>query len=146
MERVAVDWPQVLELAKNNAQRLGVADRFRTIPGSAFDVDFGAGYDLVLLPNFLHHFSAKVNEGLLKKVHAALNPGGAAVIVEFVPNDDRVTPLPAAGFALTMLSTTLEGDAYTFREYDRMARNAGYSKVTTQAIPSAPQSLIVAEK
>jgi len=146
MEMVAVDWPQVLEVAKHNAQRLGVADRYRTIPGSAFDVDFGAGYDLVLLPNFLHHFSAEVNEGLLKKVHAALNPGGAAVIVEFVPNDDRVTPLPAAGFALTMLSTTLEGDAYTFREYDRMARNAGYSKVTTQAIPPAPQSLILAEK
>ena len=87
-----------------------------------------------------------MNEDLLKKVHAALNPGGAAVIVEFVPNDDRVTPLPAAGFALTMLSTTLEGDAYTFREYDRMAANAGYSKVTTQAIPPAPQSLILAEK
>ena len=29
---------------------------------------------------------------LLKKVHAALAPGGQAAIVEFVPNDDRVTP------------------------------------------------------
>ena len=142
---VAVDWPQVLGVAENNAQKAGVANRFRKIPGSAFEVEFGADYDLVLLPNFLHHFSAAVSEALLKKVHASLALGGAAVIVEWVPNDDRVTPEAAAGFALTMLSTTLDGDAYTYREYEQMARGAGFSKVSMQPIPPAPQSLIIAE-
>lgn len=146
MEMVAVDWAPVLEVAQRNAQKLGVAERFRTIPGSAFEVDFGSGYDLVLLPNFLHHFSAKVNDGLLKKVHSALAPGGAAVIVDFVPNDDRVSPEAAAGFALTMLSSTLEGDAYTFREYEQMLGTAGFSNVTMQEIPPAPQNLIIGEK
>lgn len=146
MEIFALDWAPVLEVAKRNALKMGVGARFKTIPGSAFDVDFGTGYDLVLLPNFLHHFSLEVNVGLLKKVHAALAPGGAAVIVEFVPNDDRVSPPPAAGFALTMLSTTLEGDAYTAREFERMGRDAGFSKVTTQAMPPTPESLVIAEK
>ena len=37
--------------------------------------------------------------GLLRKVHAALKPGGRAAALEFVPNEDRVTPPMAAGFA-----------------------------------------------
>ncbi len=42
----AVDWPNVLEVAKENAQSAGVSDRYHTRPGSAFDVDYGTGYDL----------------------------------------------------------------------------------------------------
>lgn len=48
-------------------------------------MDFGDGYDVVLLTNFLHHFSPPTNETLLRKVHAALKPGGRAVTLEFVP-------------------------------------------------------------
>src|SRR5439155_10118523 len=57
-EVVAVDWANVLEVAKENAQAAGVSDRYHTIAGSAFDVDYGSGYDTVLLTNFLHHFDA----------------------------------------------------------------------------------------
>ena len=70
-----VDWANVLEVAKENAAKAGVADRYSTIPGSAFDVDFGTGYDIVLIPNFLHHFDPATNEKLLRKVHAALADG-----------------------------------------------------------------------
>src|SRR6185437_12327200 len=44
-EVTALDWKAVLEVAKENAQKLGVAGRYHTIEGSAFDVDFGTGYD-----------------------------------------------------------------------------------------------------
>jgi Methyltransferase domain/Dimerisation domain len=53
---VALDWPAVLEVAQQNAKKFGVADRIRTRAGSAFDTDFGEGYDYVLLTNILHHF------------------------------------------------------------------------------------------
>ena len=72
----AVDWKAVLEVAKENAQNAGVADKYHTIEGSAFDVEFGTGYDLVLITNFLHHFDPPTNETLLRKVHAALADGG----------------------------------------------------------------------
>jgi 2-polyprenyl-3-methyl-5-hydroxy-6-metoxy-1,4-benzoquinol methylase len=55
-EIVALDWAPVLEVAKANARAAGVIDRFTTIPGSAFDVDYVGPYDIVLLTNFLHHF------------------------------------------------------------------------------------------
>jgi 2-polyprenyl-3-methyl-5-hydroxy-6-metoxy-1,4-benzoquinol methylase len=145
-EVVAVDWEAVLAVAERNAAKFGVTPRYKTIAGSAFEVDFGSGYDVVLIPNFLHHFTAEVNEGFLKKVHAALASGGRAVVVEFVPNEDRVTPPQAAAFSLIMLGTTESGDAYTAAEYRKMFANAGFSRVEARAIVPTPQTAIFAEK
>ncbi len=141
----ALDWAPVLEVAKENAQKFGVAGRHHLLPGSAFDVDFGSGYDLVLLTNFLHHFDAATNETLLKKVHAALNPGGRAVALEFIPNDDRVTPPMQAGFALTMLASTAAGDAYTFAEFQRMFAHAGFARSEMHEVPPS-ERLVVSYK
>ncbi len=143
---VALDWANVLEVARENAKAAGVADRYRTLPGSAFDTDFGEGYDLVLLTNLLHHFDAPTCEQLLRKVHAALRPGGRAAILEFVPNDDRVSPPLPASFALMMLSSTPAGDAYTFAEYQEMFRNAGFSSSELHPLPPTFQHLVLGRK
>jgi SAM-dependent methyltransferase len=145
-EITAVDWKAVLEVAKENAQRAGVGDRYHTIEGSAFDVDYGSGYDLVLLTNFLHHFDPPTNETLLRKVHHALADGGRAVTLEFVPNDDRVSPPDAAGFSMMMLSGTPSGDAYTFAELERMLTNAGFSRSTLHPLPPTIQQVVISEK
>jgi SAM-dependent methyltransferase len=145
-EIVGVDWANVLELSKENAKIAGVSDRHSTIAGSAFTVDFGTGYDIVLLTNFLHHFDVATNEKLLRKVHAALGEGGRAVTLEFVPNDDRISPPGVAGFSLVMLAGTPAGDAYTFAEFDQMFKNAGFSKNEIHEIPPAIQQLIVSQK
>ncbi|HEY0726087.1 MAG TPA: class I SAM-dependent methyltransferase [Pyrinomonadaceae bacterium] len=145
-EITALDWKAVLEVAKENAAKAGVADRYSTIEGSAFDVDFGSGYDLVLLTNFLHHFDPPTCETLLRKVHAALADGGRAVTLEFVPNDDRVTPPDAAGFSLVMLAGTPAGDAYTFAELERMCGNAGFSRSTMHPLPPTIQQVVISEK
>jgi SAM-dependent methyltransferase len=143
---VAVDWPAVLEVAHANAQKAGVADRWTKLPGSAFDVEYGVAYDAVLLTNFLHHFDPPTNVGLLKKVHAALKPGGRAATLEFVPNEDRVSPPMSASFSMTMLASTASGDAYTFRELESMYRNAGFGKVTSHPIPQSPHTVVVGVK
>src|SRR5579871_853059 len=143
---VALDWRAVLEVARRNAAKAGVADRFSTKPGSAFDVDLGSGYDLVLITNFLHHFSPEVNEGLMRRIHAGLAAGGRAVTVEFVPNEDRVTPATDAMFSMMMLGTTAHGDAYTFAEYDRMFRNAGFERNEMRELAPSPQRVIVSYK
>jgi SAM-dependent methyltransferase len=145
-EVTALDWKPVLEVAKENAQKAGVADRYHTIEGSAFDVDFGSGYDLVLVTNFLHHFDPPANETLLRKVHAALADGGRAATLEFVPNDDRVTPPESAGFSLIMLIGTPSGDAYTFAELEKMFANAGFSHSTIHPLPPTFQQVVVSEK
>jgi hypothetical protein len=145
-EITALDWKAVVEVAKENAQKAGVADRFHAIDGSAFDVDFGEGYDVVLLTNFLHHFDPPTCETLLRKVHAALADGGRAVTLEFVPNEDRISPPDAAGFSVMMLTTTPSGDAYTFSELERMFANAGFSKSTLHELPPTIQQVVISEK
>lgn len=145
-EIVALDWPRVLDVARENAAKAGVADRYSTIEGSAFDVDFGAGYDVVLITNFLHHFDPPTNEGLLRKAHAALGEGGRAVTLEFVPNDDRISPPEAAAFSLVMLSGTRAGDAYTFAELDKMFTNAGFNRNTIHPLPPGFEQVVISEK
>jgi len=146
LQVTAVDWPKVVEVAKENAQAAGVADRYHTNPGSAFDVDYGTGYDIVLLTNFLHHFDKATCEVLLKKVHAALADGGRAVTLEFVPNDDRITPPQAAVFSMQMLGGTPAGDAYTFVELEQMFRNAGFSQSEMHELPPSVERVIVSYK
>ena len=145
-EVTAVDWTAVLEVAKQNAAKAGVADRYQTIEGSAFDVEFGSGYDLVLLTNFLHHFDPPTCETLLRKVRAALADGGRAVTLEFVPNEDRISPPDAAAFSVMMLTSTPLGDAYTFSELERIFANAGFSRSTLHALPPTIQQVVVSEK
>jgi hypothetical protein len=111
-----LDWAPVLRVAIENARKAGVHDRYTMLPGSAFDVDFAGPYDTVLLTNFLHHFDKPTCVTLLKKVRAALTPGGRAATLEFVPNEDRVSPPAPASFSMTMLTTTESGDAYTLSE------------------------------
>jgi ubiquinone/menaquinone biosynthesis C-methylase UbiE len=143
---VALDWPNVLEVAKENAQAAGVTDRYSTIEGSAFDVDYGTGYDLVLLTNFLHHFDPATNETLLRKVHAALAEGGRAITLEFVPNEDRISPPDAAAFSVMMLGSTATGDAYTFPELERMFANAGFARSEIHQLPPTIQQVVISHK
>ncbi len=141
-----VDWPNVLGVALENAAAAGVSARYHTIPGSAFDVEYGQDYDLVMITNFLHHFDVPTCEKLLAKVRAALKPGGRAVILEFVPNEDRVSPPVPAQFSLTMLAATPAGDAYTFSEHQRMLRNAGYSSVENHPLPPTFFNVVIGTK
>jgi ubiquinone/menaquinone biosynthesis C-methylase UbiE len=142
----AADWPAVLEVAKENAKRAGVAERFAVRAGSAFETDLGEGYDLVLLTNIFHHFDTPTCERLMRRVHAALKPGGRAITLEFVPNEDRVSPPVAAAFSIVMLASTDAGDAFTLSEFEGMFRNAGFARTTLHAMPEMPEQVLVSEK
>jgi 2-polyprenyl-3-methyl-5-hydroxy-6-metoxy-1,4-benzoquinol methylase len=143
---IAQDWPNVLQVAQENARAAGVGERYSLLPGSAFEVDFGSGYDVVLLTNFLHHFDAATCEQLLRKVHAALNPGGRAVILEFIPNPDRISPPFPASFALTMLSSTPAGETYTFTDLERMAAAAGFARSELHDLSPSPEKVVISHK
>jgi hypothetical protein len=143
-EIIFQDWDNVLDVARENAAKMGITGRYRTIPGSAFEVDLGTGYDVALLPNFLHHFDLATNVTLLEKVRGALKPGGLAAVIEFVPNEDRVSPPDGALFAMRMLGTTPSGDAYTFAEINSMLHNAGFGESRSHSLAPAHQHLILA--
>lgn len=138
-----LDWAPVLRVALENARKAGVHDRYNMLPGSAFEVDFSGPYDAVLLTNFLHHFDKPTCVTLLKKVRSALKPGGRAATLEFVPNEDRVSPPMPAAFSMTMLTSTAAGDAYTFNELSTMYTDAGFGGITAHPIPMSPHTVVM---
>lgn len=142
----ALDWANVLAVASENARKAGVAERHSLIPGSAFDVDWGGPYDVVLLTNFLHHFDIPTCETLAAKAFAALAPGGRAVTLDFIPEPHRITPPSAGTFALTMLATTARGDAYTFAEYQQVFAKAGFLRSEFRDLPPTMQQAVVSYK
>ena len=139
-----LDWAPVLHVAIENAKIAGVQDRYDMLPGSAFEVEFAGPYDIILLTNFLHHFDKDACISLLKKVYRSLKPGGTVATLEFVPNEDRVSPPQPAAFAMTMLATTVAGDAYTFRDLADMHTHAGFSNITQHSIPQSPHTIVMA--
>ena len=139
----ALDWASVLEVARANAAKAGVQERYELKPGSAFEVDFGGPYNVILLTNFLHHFDLPTCEGLLRKCRAALAPGGRVAALEFVPNPDRVSPPTPAAFALIMLASTPAGDAYTYPEYQRIFQAAGLDGLELHPVPNSPHHIVV---
>ena len=141
----AVDWHSVLSVARENAEAAGVSGRYHTLGGSAFDTDWGSGFDLVLLANFLHQLDQDGCVTLLQKARRSLVSGGRAVAVEFLLNEDRVSPRFSAMFAFQMLGSTPHGEAYTVREFENMGRAAGFASVTAKPLPPTPQSLILFE-
>jgi ubiquinone/menaquinone biosynthesis C-methylase UbiE len=143
---VALDWPKVLEVAQENAIAANVQKRYHLLPGDAMSLGYGQGSDIVLVTNFFHHFDPSTCESLMRKIHASLNPGGLAITLEFVPNEDRVSPPIAATFSFTMLGTTGSGDAYTLLDYERMFQSAGFRRVELVEIPRNPQQLVISHR
>jgi O-methyltransferase domain len=95
--------------------------------------------------NFLHHFDPPTCMNFLRKVYAALRPGGRVVVLEFVPNPDRVSPPIPARFSLAMLAGTPGGDAYTLEELQHQLEGAGFRNVSAHALPT-PETILLAEK
>lgn len=142
-EVFAVDWPQVLSVARENAVRAGVADRFHSIAGDAFTVEFGNDYDLALITNFLPDLDSAGCEKLLRKIRSALKRDGRAAVFELVLNEDRVSPAAAVNLDLSLLATTPGGEARTVAELETIFHKSGFSSIETYALPQLPFQIVV---
>lgn len=141
----AVDWPAVLKVTRRVAERHGVLDRFTFSPGDFSTADFGSGHHVAAIGQILHSEGPARSRELLKKVCAALAPGGTVVIAEWLVDDDRSGPLPGLIFAVNMLVNTTDGDTFSFSEIARWLADAGFVEPRTLDLPS-PSPLIVATK
>ena len=145
-EVFALDWDAVLRFTKTKATQYGLEKQMRYIPGDAFQVELPKELDLILIPNFLHHFSKEDCIRFLKRIRSALKEGGEVMILEFIPNEDRISPAGSAAFALTMLATTRDGDAYTFEDYKRMLNEAGYPSAVFEKLEAGMEGLVRAKR
>lgn len=128
----AHDFPHVLETTREFLQRHSVEAQFDFIAGDLKEVDFGESrFDLAVLGNILHTEGEASSRALLRRLARALKPGGRAVIVDMLPNDERTGPAFPLLFALNMLVHSSEGDTFTLSEYMEWLLEAGFNTAET---------------
>ncbi|WP_424216117.1 methyltransferase (plasmid) [Streptomyces sp. BI20] len=136
--RVTVfDQPEVLPIARRNIERAGLADRIDTVAGDLFATEFPTGVDGFLYFHIHEIWSAERNTALLRKCHEALAPGGAAIVYNFVADDDERGPLIAGFLSAYFLGLASgEGMTYTARDMAEHLVDAGFTR--TETVPDLP--------
>ncbi len=141
----AVDWPGVLKITRDNAQRFGLAERFSFVEGDLQQAEFGSGHDIATLGHILHSEGVERSKKLLQKTFTALAPGGTIAIAEFLVNAERTGPMNGLIFAVNMLVNTERGGTYSFKEIAGWLRESGF--VNPRTIDThGPSPLILANK
>ncbi|MBI5847617.1 MAG: methyltransferase domain-containing protein [Nitrospirae bacterium] len=128
------DLPETIRIARKVVRREG-AKGIRFIAGNFHTDSIGSGYDLVLLSQIFHAFSAEENLNLLHKCQAALNPGGRVVVQEFPINDELTQPPQSALFSVNMLVGTESGRCYSPAEIKKWLAEAGYKNILVKDLP-----------
>lgn len=122
LKAVVWDVPDALSISRRVIQRYNLTDRISVKTGD-WDIDeFGPGYDILLLSNVTHGPGSKA-EMKLAKAFRSLEPGGLLIINDFLLDDNKTGPLPAALFNIMI-------GAYSKEEIMALVRKAGFIKVT----------------
>jgi acetylserotonin O-methyltransferase len=127
MHATVFDLPRVIEVAREQVSRSGVASRVGLMAGDFFADELPAA-DLFAVGRILHDWSEEKIRALLAKVLARLPSGGALLIAEKLLAEDKTRPVPALMQSLNMLVCT-EGRERSLSEYRALLEAAGFRNV-----------------
>ncbi|MDO8067733.1 MULTISPECIES: class I SAM-dependent methyltransferase [unclassified Janthinobacterium] len=139
------DWPETVAVAAANIAHAQLSDRLETVGGDLASDDIGSGYDLIWCSSVLHFVPDMA--AALRKIHAALTPGGVFVCVQ-------AEIAPAAGDAARVLPYYLPmrmlGRTVTQQgELAQLLRDTGWRQVeqySASDFPMAPVQVLIARK
>jgi hypothetical protein len=138
------DLPAVQPIAHENIHVQGLNERITAVSGDFFN-DPLPGADVITMGNILHDWNEEKKVTLMRKAYEALPQGGAFIAIENVIDDERRANSFGLMMSLNMLIETTEGFDYTYADFQRWAKEAGFSR--TAIIPLAgPTSAAIAYK
>ena len=124
--RAAVfDTAETLEVALENVRAAGLENRIDLLPGDAFEDDLRGPWDLILLSNMIHIYSADEARKLVHRCAEALAEGGRLAVKEFLLDEDHTSPAAGAIFAVNMLVSTEAGECFSVDEVGGWMRERG---------------------
>jgi 2-polyprenyl-3-methyl-5-hydroxy-6-metoxy-1,4-benzoquinol methylase len=142
VELSSLDWPNVLEETRAWGKRLGIdTAKVKYLPGNLFEVDFAGPYDVVVLSHVFHHFDPPTCQGLVRKVAAALAPGGRVAVHDFMADEPG-----GKMFSITMLGWTRKGEAYGKKDYAAWFQEAGLGVPEVHASAGMPTTFLIGSK
>lgn len=134
------DLPETIAVARRNMR--GKATGIQCIKGDFMHDPIGGKYDLILVSQICHAYSAEDNRALFAKCHAALNPGGRIAVQEVPLSEDRTQPTMGALFSVNMLVGTEGGMSYTPEEVTQWLQETGFGSIRRKDIRSETVLLI----
>jgi ubiquinone/menaquinone biosynthesis C-methylase UbiE len=142
----ALDFPEVINIARTYTRRFGVESRYEFVEGDLKSVRFAQEtYDLVVLGYVLHNEGIEHGRELIRRSYEALRPGGWLLIADIITRDDRTGPLIPMLFGLNMLVLTEHGDVFTETEMKDALTQGGFGAINRLASP-APALFMLAQK
>jgi 2-polyprenyl-3-methyl-5-hydroxy-6-metoxy-1,4-benzoquinol methylase len=144
---VIFELPRVVPVARQIIAQAGMTDRVSVQAGDFQQENLGKDYDVALVFGVLNGEPPEGRPGLIRKVFAALKPGGQVILRDFVLDPDRTGPPEAAIFALQMLLATEAGGLDTRPDWAEWLAEAGFLPSKEIELPCwGGTSLIVARK
>ena len=143
-----LELPGAIESAGAIAKRYDKTGRVNHVAGNALTADLGTNqYDLVMINNVVHHFTADQNRELAVKVARALKPGGVYAIGDFIlaeaPGEGGVV---ASTAGLYFSLTSLSGN-WSSTEMESWQKAAGLTPEKIVAAMSIPGwKMVIAKK
>jgi hypothetical protein len=132
---ITFDLPAVAPLAQESIAAAGLAGRLAVASGDMFNDEFPSGADVITLSWIVHDWDDTRALGLLRRCHAALEAGGAVLLLEALLDDDGTGPLGPAELSLTMLVATQGGRERSAAEYRALLREAGFTRSELRRLP-----------
>ncbi|HXE75562.1 MAG TPA: methyltransferase [Candidatus Xenobia bacterium] len=143
-----VDLEPAARVGQELVAQAGLTDRFTFNIGCLTATPFGENHDVAFLFNVMHHLDRDSNRIALRRLCAALKPGGKLVISETFrearenERQDQFESLLALYFGVTSKRETLE-----FDQVAAWAREAGFTRIARKKLQSTPlAALLVATK
>ena len=137
----AVDWPGILKIAEASSEKLGLKDRFRTLPGNYHEVDLPSGFfDLALVGNVTHLETPEGNRALFQKLRRALKADGEIAVFDVMPGQE-LGDLGRALYALGLALRTEKGHVYSKEKLQEFLRESGFVGSRFSPIEVSPYTM-----
>lgn len=121
-----LELPGAVDRASAIAAEQGFTDRVKYQAGNALTDDLGEQqYDLVMINNVVHHFTAEDNLKLAQKVARALKPGGMYAVGEFIRSSKPGEGGAVASSAGLYFSLTSESGTWSIEDINSWQQKAG---------------------
>lgn len=122
-----LDTADVLVVARDLAERMGVESQVAFKPANLLDVDLGEDqFDAALAGQITHYLTDVQNANLFQRIYCALSPAGALVIDCPMAGDE---PTESTSFLSLVLWANSGGAAHSFETYRDWLRETGFGQI-----------------
>lgn len=137
LHATVLDLPEATRHSAPLVAEQDLGARLQQRAGDARHAELGtAEYDVVLVSNLVHHFDVATNRALVRRLAAALKPGGVLIVQELMRGngrDDQAGALASLYFATLSASATWNAE-----EIAAWQRDAGLAPLRPLRFASAP--------